>query len=59
MDYTMTIDSDDEKTESVVVEEAEINQDFSFDVSGDPLADLFIQEDETRDLVQSTKPVRK
>ena len=55
----MTIDSDDEKTESVVVEEAEINQDFSFDVSGDPLADLFIQEDETRDLVQSTKPVRK
>lgn len=64
-DFVMTIDSDDEavpvKTTKVkdVVEDAQLNPDFVFDLSGDPYSDLLGESLQLQDYVKKgSKSVR-
>lgn len=63
-DYLMTIDSDGEDDPPKVsnrtgAEDAVLNPDFVFDLSGDPFADVLDQHNDAQDLVhKGTKPVR-
>ncbi|TFY71055.1 hypothetical protein EVG20_g1953 [Dentipellis fragilis] len=68
VDYVMTIDSDDEVSEPVVKtgksskrgepEDAQLNPDLAFDLSGDPYTDLLFEAEAAPDVIQSgTKPV--
>jgi ATP-dependent RNA helicase DDX27 len=64
-DFVMTIDSDDEggpikttKTKDVA-EDAQLNPDFVFDLSGDPYSDLLSSSSNLEDYVKKgTKAVR-
>lgn len=67
-DYVMTIDSDSEdyalpkpsKSTKAEAEDAGLNPEFIFDVSGDPYMDIVSQDVELGDLVKTgTKPVRR
>lgn len=64
-DFIMTIDSDDEETEvkkpsktKEAAEDAQLNPDFVFDLSGDPYADLLGDTTEPQDYVKKgSRPV--
>lgn len=66
-DFVMTLDSDGEDTipsraatskEAPTTEDAQLNPDFVFDLSGDPYADLLGDTLDIQDLVKSgSKPV--
>lgn len=71
-DFVMTIDSDAEDLpppppikqakgkQKVVDDDAQLNPNFTFDVSGDPYSDLLDGPDTVKDLVKSgTKPVSR
>lgn len=60
-DFIMTIDSDTEESrpKKDVGEDAQLDPDFVFDLSGDPLADFLGEKSEVQDYVKKgSKPVR-
>ena len=65
-DFIMTIDSDDEsppitssKTKTTATEDAQLNPDFVFDLSGDPYSDLLGDTSGPQDYIKKgSKPVR-